>query len=80
MKAKLLGAIFILIWIAFMPLSAQQPKEIPPKPTDETYEYIPFPTGEAIWSNRRYDNIWTPQEPKNTFSTIFMKGDAMVRL
>lgn len=77
MKTKLLGTIFILIWIAFMPLSAQRLKEIPPKPTDETYEYIPFPTGEAIWSNRRYDNIWTPQEPKNTFSTIFMKGDTL---
>ncbi|WP_373818563.1 hypothetical protein [Porphyromonas loveana] len=75
MKKTILFLVLFVVSLGYA--TAQQRTDIPPKPTDETYEYIPFPTGEAIWSNRRYDNQWTPQEPKNTFSTIFMKGDTI---
>lgn len=88
MKQALLLS-FILSYCFALTLDAQV-REIPPKPTDETYEYIPFATGDAVWTNRarhsfpnqrcNSEGVHREQEmipATNFFSNIYMKGDTL---
>ncbi len=78
MKTKIVTLIVSCLFLSQY-LMAQQVRSIPPKPTDETYEYIPFPTDNAVWTNRSYHNFYGPglQVDRNFFSTVFMKGDTI---
>lgn len=80
MKQLLFGVLFFLLGASFSSLTAQTREDIPPKPTDETYEHVPFPTDNAIWTNRSLDNFYAGSEggfDRNFFSSIFMKGDTI---